>query len=79
MEEKSHIILMKKILVAQLLKYGLEEDEEAMRVFLKTNQNEVHDPRYGYSISNFKNRGHSKVYPPNRRHVDRVYCLKKII
>ena len=63
----------------ELLKYGLEEDEEAMRVFLKTNQNEVHDPRYGYSISNFKNRGHSKVYPPNRRHVDRVYCLKKII
>ena len=57
----------------------MQEDEEAMRVFLKTNQNEVHDPRYGYSISNFKNRGHSKVYPPNRRHVDRVYCLKKII
>ncbi len=63
----------------ELLKYGLEEDEQTMRVFLKTNQEEVHDPRYGYSISNFKNRGHTKVYPPNRRHVDRVYCLKKII
>jgi len=44
----------------ELLKYDLEEDEQAFRVFLKTNQEEVHGPRYGYSISNFKNRGHTK-------------------
>lgn len=62
----------------QLSKYGLVEDEKAMEVFMQTNQKEVHDPRYGYSIHNFKNRGDTKVYKPNRRHVDRVYCLKKI-
>ena len=61
----------------QLSNYGLEEDKTAMDLFLQTNQQEVHDPRYGYSIHNFKNRGQTKVYAPNKRHVDRVYCLKK--
>ena len=63
----------------ELSRYGLEEDKEAMSTFLRTNQEKVHDPRYGYSIPNFKNRGRVKVYEPNKRHVDRVYCLKKNI
>ena len=61
----------------ELLKYGLEEDKGAMSSFLQVNQKTVHDPRYGYSIPNFKNRGYTKVYEPNQRHVDRIYCLKK--
>ena len=60
-----------------LSKYGLQEDKEAMSTFLKINQKIVHDPRYGYSIANFKGRGYTKVYEPNKRHVDRIYCLKK--
>ena len=65
--------------LSELSKYGLEEDKQVMTTFLRINQEEVHDPRYGYSILNFKNRGQTKVYPPNKRHVDRIYCLKKII
>jgi SAM-dependent methyltransferase len=63
--------------LAQLSKYGLHEDKEAMSAFLNINQKTVHDPRYGYSIVNFKGRGRPKVYEPNKRHVDRIYCLKK--
>lgn len=55
---------------------GNNEDEQTMRVFLQINQ-EVHDPRCGYSISNFKYREHTKVYAPNRRHVDHVYFALK--
>ncbi|XRB17837.1 methyltransferase [Pseudoscourfieldia marina] len=63
--------------LAQLAKYGLFEDKAAMKKFLKTNEDEVHDPRYGFTLKNFKERGYSKVYPPNQRHVARVYCLEK--
>lgn len=64
--------------LSELSKYGLEEDKRKMAMFLQINKEEVHDPRYGYSINNFKNRGQNKVYAPNKRHVDRIYCLKKI-
>ncbi|CAL6334286.1 unnamed protein product [Bathycoccus prasinos] len=61
----------------QLEEHGLIEDKGLMEKFLQINRDEVHDPRYGYIINNFKNRGYMKVYEPNKRHVDRVYCLKK--
>jgi len=63
--------------LAQLAKHGLLEDTTAMQTFLRTNENEVHDPRYGFTIQNFKGRGYSKIYPPNQRHVARIYCLQK--
>ena len=63
----------------QLQKYGLREDTGLMEMFLRINQDEVHDPRYGFNIPNFKNRGFVKVYEPNKRHVDRIYCLKKML
>ncbi|CAL6332004.1 unnamed protein product [Bathycoccus prasinos] len=60
-----------------LSEYELNEDKESMSLFLRINQKTVHDPRYGYSIPNFKNRGYTKVYEPNERHVNRIYCLRK--
>ena len=63
--------------LTQLAKYGLFEDSKALKIFLRTNEDEVHDPRYGFTIQNFKGRNYSKVYPPNLRHVARVYCLEK--
>ncbi|CAL6331833.1 unnamed protein product [Bathycoccus prasinos] len=62
----------------ELAEYGLVEDKRSMEIFLRINRDEVHDPRYGYNIPNFKNRGYVRVYEPNKRHVDRIYCLKKL-
>lgn len=61
----------------KLAENGLHEDTGTMETFLRVNREKVHDPRYGYSIKNFKGRGIEKVYPPNARHVARVYCLEK--
>ena len=61
----------------QLENQGLREDPEAMTRFLRVNDGEVHDPRYGFGIDNFKGRGIRKEYAQNPRHVARVYCLFK--
>mmetsp|Transcript_1256 Transcript_1256/g.2921 ORF Transcript_1256/g.2921 Transcript_1256/m.2921 type:complete len:310 (+) Transcript_1256:180-1109(+) len=61
----------------QLEQNGLREDHEAMQRFLHVNHEEVHDPRYGFTLENFKGRGTTKQYEPNPRHVARVYCLVK--
>lgn len=65
--------------LGELEKYGIVEDHAAMETFLQVNRESVHDPRYGFTVKNFKGRGQDKVYAPNKRHVARVYCLEKVV
>jgi len=58
--------------LAKLAEHGLNEDTKALRVMLQTNMDSVKDPRFGY----ISDKG--KKYPPNDRHLARVYALMKL-
>eukprot|EP00976_Prorocentrum_cordatum_P112840 1195600-Prorocentrum_minimum.AAC.1 len=52
-------------------RHGLEEDQTAWKKFQAYNEREVKDPRYGYTSAK------GKYYPPNERHMQRLYFLFK--
>eukprot|EP00239_Pterosperma_sp_CCMP1384_P008884 CAMPEP_0197864934 /NCGR_PEP_ID=MMETSP1438-20131217/43369_1 /TAXON_ID=1461541 /ORGANISM="Pterosperma sp., Strain CCMP1384" /LENGTH=651 /DNA_ID=CAMNT_0043483315 /DNA_START=401 /DNA_END=2356 /DNA_ORIENTATION=+ len=54
-----------------LKRHGLVEDKKSMKKFLDYNMDVMKDPRWGYV-----NKG--KVIPPNQKHWERTYILKKV-
>mmetsp|Transcript_29560 Transcript_29560/g.49699 ORF Transcript_29560/g.49699 Transcript_29560/m.49699 type:complete len:329 (-) Transcript_29560:1379-2365(-) len=56
-----------------LQRHGLIEDQTAGKMFLELNERQVKDPRYGYTSAK------GKYYPPNERHVQRLYFLRKTV